>query len=99
MRCAGLDVKEGAAIVLAKGVPMRVFRLIPVLLLFLADPLADAHVGSPDVYFEGAAGPYHLLVTIKPPAMVPGVAEVQVCVTSGAVGSIRVAPVYVNGKD
>src|SRR5262249_23456690 len=56
-------------------------------------------VGSPDVYFEGAAGPYHLLVTVNPPAMVPGVADVQVRVTSGTVGSIRIAPIYVNGKD
>ncbi|HEY1470132.1 MAG TPA: hypothetical protein VGF61_13900 [Candidatus Acidoferrum sp.] len=76
---------------------MRVFRLV--LLLLLLSPFIDAHVGSPDVYFEGIAGPYRLLVTVKPPAMVPGIAEVQVRVTSGTVGSIRVAPVYVNGKD
>ena len=76
---------------------MRVFRLV--LLLLLVSPFIDAHVGSPDVYFEGAAGPYHLLVTVNPPAMVPGIAEVQVRVTSGTVRSIRVAPVYVNGKD
>ena len=78
---------------------MRVFRLVLVLLLLLISPFTNAHVGSPDVYFEGAAGLYHLLVTIKPPAMVPGIAEVQVCVTSGAAASIRVAPVYLNGKD
>ena len=68
-------------------------------LLLMLTPFALAHVGSPDVYFEGAAGPYHLLVTINPPAMVPGIAQVQVRVTSGRVASIRVAPVYVNGKD
>jgi hypothetical protein len=51
------------------------------------------------VYFEGAAGPYHLLVTVNPPAMVPGIAQVQVRVTSGTVDSISVAPVYVNGRD
>jgi hypothetical protein len=68
-------------------------------LLLILTPLAWAHVGSPDVYFEGTAGPYHLLVTINPPAMVPGIAQVQVRVTSGTVASISVAPVYVNGKD
>jgi hypothetical protein len=78
---------------------MRVFRLVLVLLLLLVSPFTSAHVGSPDVYFEGTAGLYHLLVTVKPPAMVPAIAEVQVCVTSGTVASIRVAPVYLNGKD
>jgi hypothetical protein len=68
-------------------------------LLLVVGPSTDAHVGSPDVYFEGVAGRYHLLVTVNPPAMVPGIAEVQVRVTSGTVSSIRVAPVYVNGKD
>lgn len=68
-------------------------------LLLLMTPLALAHVGSPDVYFEGAAGSYHLLVTVNPPPMVPGIAQVQVRVTSGTVTSISIAPVYVNGKD
>jgi hypothetical protein len=76
---------------------MRVCRLI--VLLLLVSPFTAAHVGSPDVYFEGVAGPYYLLVTINPPAMVPGIAEVQVRVTSGTVSGISVAPVYLNGKD
>jgi hypothetical protein len=75
-------------------------RFLPrFVLLLMLPPLALAHVGSPDVYFQGAAGPYRLLVTIKPPAMVPGIAQVQVRVTSGTVASISVAPVFVNGKD
>jgi len=67
--------------------------------LILTSSLAFAHVGSPDVYFEGDAGPYHLLFTVNPPAMVPGVAQVQARVTSGSADSITIAPVYVNGKD
>ncbi len=58
-----------------------------------------AHIGSPDVYFEGEAGAYHLLVTVNPPAMVPGVARVRVRVTSGTVSSMNVVPVYLTGKD
>lgn len=58
-----------------------------------------AHIGSPDVYFEGEAGAYHLLVTVNPPAMVPGVAQVRVRVTSGTVSSMNVVPVYLTGKD
>ncbi|HZW94508.1 MAG TPA: hypothetical protein VFF64_16275 [Candidatus Eremiobacteraceae bacterium] len=69
------------------------------LALLTVTSTAFAHVGSPDVYFEGDAGPYHLLLTVNPPAMVPGIAQVQVRVTSGAVSSINIAPVYVNGKD
>lgn len=44
--------------------------------VLLLPSLARAHVGSPDVYFEGAAGPYRLLVTVRPPDAVPGIAEV-----------------------
>ena len=65
----------------------------------VATTAALAHVGSPNVYFEGDAGSYHLLVTVDPPPMVPGIAQVQVRVTSGSVAVINIAPVYVNGKD
>jgi hypothetical protein len=76
---------------------MRTYGLA-ILLLTLSSSVY-AHVGSPEVYFEGDAGPYRLLVKVSPPAMVPGIAQVQVRVTSGAVGSISAAPVYLNGKD
>jgi hypothetical protein len=39
---------------------------------------ALAHVGSPDVFFEGAAGPYRLLVAVRQPGVIPGIAEVEV---------------------
>jgi hypothetical protein len=69
------------------------------LILLFVPAVAFGHVGSPNVYFDADAGPYHLLFTVIPPAMVPGVALVQVRVTSGTVNSIGIAPVYVNGKD
>jgi hypothetical protein len=72
---------------------------IRALVLVIAASTAFGHVGSPNVYFEGNAGAYRLLLTVDPPAMVPGVAQVQVRVTSGTVSSITIAPVYVNGKD
>ena len=40
--------------------------------------ICRAHVGSPDVFYEGAAGPYRLLVTIRPPQVVQGVAELEI---------------------
>ncbi len=68
-------------------------------LLIVTSTVAFAHVGSPNVYFEGDAGPYHLLLTVNPPAMIPGVALVEARVTSGTVDGLSIAPVYVNGKD
>ena len=71
---------------------------LAVLILMLSSS-AFAHVGSPNVYLEGDAGPYHLLLSVNPPAMVPGIAQVQVRGASGTVKSIRITPVYINGKD
>jgi hypothetical protein len=61
--------------------------------------IAFAHVGSPDVYYQGDAGPYHLLITVRPPAMVPGVAQVDVSSTSGSVNTIKIVPVYLTGLE
>ena len=44
---------------------------------------ACAHIGSPDIYAEGSAGPYRLLVTIRPPLVIPGVAEIEVLAIGG----------------
>ena len=58
---------------------MRAFtRTAGVAFLYL---LASAHVGSPDTWFEGAAGPYQLTVQIEPAGVVPGVARVYVRAT------------------
>ncbi len=37
-----------------------------------------AHVGSPNTYFEGAAGPYRIRVIVRPPGIVPGQADITV---------------------
>jgi hypothetical protein len=65
-------------------------RRAAILLAFLL-PLS-AHVGSPDIFFEGDAGPYHLLVTIRPPQVIPGVAEVEIRSTSAGVKQVRIVP-------
>jgi hypothetical protein len=69
---------------------------IVLVLLFAAPPLA-AHVGSPDVFYEGDAGPYHLFVTVRMPPVIPGVAEIQVRGESGGVQSIEVVPLRLTG--
>jgi hypothetical protein len=58
---------------------------------------ASAHIGSPDVFFEGDAGPYPLFVTIRPPEVIPGVAEVQVRAASPEVERVRIVPLELTG--
>jgi hypothetical protein len=68
------------------------------LVLFCAfSSAAFAHVGSPDVFYEGNAGPYHLLVAVRPPVVIPGVAEVEVRSTSPDVKQVRVVPLRLTG--
>jgi hypothetical protein len=60
----------------------------------LALPLA-AHVGSPDVFYEGTAGPYRMLVTIRPPQVVPGVAEIEIRTLTPGVKRIQMVPLRI----
>lgn len=50
-------------------------RTTVISLLYLA---LSAHVGSPDAWYEGNAGPYKVTVQVKMPGVVPGVAQVFV---------------------
>jgi len=65
--------------------------------LVLLPLAAVAHVNSPDVYYDGYAGPYHLLVTLAPPAVVPGVAQVQVRAVANDVDEIKILPLRMIG--
>jgi hypothetical protein len=56
-----------------------------------------AHVGSPDVFFEGNAGPYRLLVAIRPPDVIPGVARIEVRALSPDVREIQLTPTPMTG--
>jgi hypothetical protein len=40
--------------------------------------LCSAHVGSPDVWYEGSAGPYHVVVYVRLPGVIPGIADINV---------------------
>ncbi len=50
--------------------------------------LAGGHVGSPNVFFEGKAGPHPLRVVIRPPSALPGVAQVDVRVAVPGVTNV-----------
>src|SRR5260370_39547185 len=75
----------------------------PTLFIFLAAcvslvPRAEAHVGSPDVFYEGSAGPYRLFVTVRTPPMIPGIAQIEVRSLDGNVTDIRIVPLRAVGE-
>ena len=66
-------------------------------LVLISLPLpALAHIGSPNVFFEGRAGPYPVRVTVRPPGVIPGLAEVSVRVQSGNVQRVAALPIRWN---
>lgn len=71
--------------------------LIAVVVLTLALP-ALAHVNSPDVFFDGYAGQYHLLVTIQPPTVVPGIAQIQIRSATNDIQTIKILPLKMVGE-
>jgi hypothetical protein len=76
----------------------RVVALVAALVvLALAAPHAEAHVGSPDAVADGRAGPYHLLTTIRPPEVIPGVARIEIRALDGDVGRLTVVPLPMSG--
>jgi hypothetical protein len=82
---------------LSRGRPLAVATAAAALLALV--PAARAHVGSPDIFFEGHAGPYRVLVSIRPPDVVPGTAHVQVRAEAG-VTRVALRPLYFQtGRD
>lgn len=67
---------------------------ITLLLWFAALGTAFAHIGSPNVYFEGTAGPYPVRVIVRPPGVVPGLAEINVRILDGDADRVTALPVY-----
>ncbi|MYA32204.1 MAG: hypothetical protein F4164_02875 [Gemmatimonadales bacterium] len=55
--------------------------------------VATAHVGSNNVFFSGEAGPYPVSVVIRPPEVIPGLAEISVRVSGGGADLVTVRPV------
>src|ERR1700687_6056016 len=77
---------------------MRRAFFIGLLGCLLLGSWTSAHVGSPDVYYEGVAGPYRLFVTVRTPQMIPGIARVEVQVLEGAVSDIQIVPLRIIGE-
>lgn len=72
----------------------------PALLLLLLAALSlslHAHIGSPEIYLDGKAGPYRLFVTIRQPVVIPGVAELEVRSESPGIREVRAVPLPLAG--
>ena len=68
-------------------------RLSSIAVVLLCIPLLTAHVGSPNVFFAGKAGPYDIKVVVRPPEVVPGIARVTVRAGSD-VQRVSIRPVF-----
>ena len=55
---------------------------------------AQAHIGSPDVFYDGMAGPYPVRVTVRMPGVVPGRAEISAQVRTSEPVEVSFLPVY-----
>lgn len=78
----------------------RASRFLVLLLALLSTAAlpAHAHIGSKDVFEQITSGPYKFFVTVRPPTVLPGVAEVDVRVSGPAVTSLSVTPVPLTGE-
>ncbi|GAB4008032.1 hypothetical protein GCM10028808_13210 [Spirosoma migulaei] len=85
-----------------KRIHSRVIHLALVyslILSFTHSLIATAHVGSSGVIVQKQVGKYQLLISIKPPDVVPGTAMVTVFVEQGRVSSIGARPIYFRSGD
>jgi hypothetical protein len=72
-------------------------RRLAFFVCFLSSGLAYGHIGSPDIYLDGKAGPYQLFVTIRPPAVIPGVAELEIRASDPGIRELRAVPMPMQG--
>ncbi len=56
----------------------------------LAALATSAHVGTNDAFFDGPAGPYAVRVSVRPPGVIPGQAQITVRVLQGDARRVRV---------
>ena len=75
---------------------MRISSFLIVLLLIGAAP-AKAHVGSPDVFYEGDTGPYHLFIAVRMPKVIPGLAQVEIRSQSSDVRAVQLTILRLSG--
>jgi hypothetical protein len=75
-----------------KGAAMT--RAFLLLVLWLVAVTAHAHVGSPDLFYNGDIGPYPARVTIRMPRVIPGRAEISVRLETSHPVEVSFLPLY-----
>jgi hypothetical protein len=76
----------------------KLLHSLPLLVFVLLVPPLHAHVGSSDVYEEGNAGLYKLYVVVRPPQVIPGVAEIEVRSQTPGIDRIEITPIPLTGE-
>jgi hypothetical protein len=74
-----------------KGASMKHALVFIFCLLALS---AQAHIGSPDIFFDGQAGPYPVRVTVRMPGVVPGRAEISARVQTADPVEVSFLPIF-----
>ncbi len=73
---------------------MKFTRIFFILCLCSLAQVSWAHVGSPNVFYEGTAAGVPVRVIIKPPGVIPGLAEITIRADRQDVRKIAVRTVY-----
>jgi len=75
-------------------------RLVVATLLATLVLVTSAHVGSPDTWFEGKAGPYPVRVVVRLPGVIPGLAQIDITVPASGIEKVTAQPVIFDaGKE
>ncbi len=62
--------------------------------------VTSGHLGSPDTWFQGNAGPYPVRVVVRLPGVVPGLAQIDMTVTGEGVEKVTAQPIIFDaGKE
>ena len=62
--------------------------------------VASAHLGSPDTWFEGQAGPYPVRVVVRLPGVVPGLAQIDITTKAEGITRVTAQPIIFDaGKE
>lgn len=70
--------------------------MIQYLFSILLFALSFSHVGNPSIVYEGNAGEYPIRVVIRPPGVVPGLAEIFIQSLDGKITEVKTQPMKWN---
>jgi hypothetical protein len=67
---------------------MRGRRPLSALVVIAIALVCSAHIGTLDVFFVGKAGPYDVQVSVRPPGVIPGLAQITIRVAGDGVSRV-----------